>query len=93
MNKSQQNTLNDFIAYKTRLFGYEVKELRVTEREDDTAIYVSITTGCKDDEGTMAEFICRDTYCFFIGARGGMFQYGKGINPTYCNKYTVKTLF
>lgn len=93
MNKSQQNTLNDFVAYKTRLFDHEVKELKITERENDTAIYVSITIGRKDDEGTMAELLCRNTYCFFIGTRGGMFQYGNGINPTYRTKYTVKKLF
>lgn len=91
MNKSQQRTLNEFVNYAVRSDRHEVKELAIDEREGDPAVYIRITVGLKDDEGTMAEFFCRDTYMFFIGPRGGMFQYGRSYAQTYCNKYTVKT--
>lgn len=80
-NAKQNAVLNDIIDYLTMKNGsrhhYEVKSLKVTDSADWDDIYVSLTVGISDDEGTMAELLCRDNYGFFIGPRGGIFYYGK----------------
>ena len=80
-NARQNAVLNDIIDYLTMKSGsrhsYEVKSLKVTDSADWDDIYVSLTVGIRDDEGTMAELLCRDNYGFFIGPRGGIFYYGK----------------
>lgn len=89
--KSQQRTLNDIIDYLTKGYvsSYEVKELEVTTSEDWRDVYVSITIGRVGDEGTLAEYICRDHYQFFIGPRGGMFYYGESTDQKYISKYEL----
>ena len=81
-NAKQNAVLNDVIDYLTKgtrsRHAYEVKSLEVTDSADWDDIYVSLTVGLVNDEGTMAEYICRDNYGFFIGPRGGIFYYGKG---------------
>ena len=51
------------------------------------AVYVAVTVGVPNDEGTIAEFICRNTYLFFIGKRGGMFQYVESRDGDYRQAY------
>lgn len=89
MNKHQLRSFGAFLDSALMGGHYEVKELEVTDSYG--AAYVSITTGLKDDEGTMAECLCRDTYLFFIGKRGGIFQY-EGMKQTYRKPYEVKHL-
>lgn len=49
---------------------YEVKQYDVNENEYSIDVYIVI--GMKNDEGTMAEIICRDHAHLFIGPRGGI---------------------
>ncbi len=88
LNDSQLKTLkrisNWALNGRNPFYGdrYEVKSEEITYMEG--AVYVSVTFGMKGDEGTMAEFICRDRYGFFIGERGGIFYYGpKSHSPKY----------
>ena len=49
---------------------YEIKKFEIHENEYFVAVVVE--TGMKDDEGTMAEILCRDSAQLFIGKRGGI---------------------
>lgn len=74
MNKRQEAALNavkNSVLYGNR----EVKKLEVTGNEFDNDVYVCMEVGRKDDEGTMAESLCRDCYCFNIGTGGGIYVY------------------
>lgn len=90
MTTSQRITLNRFIDFVTYTDNYEVKELEVKDSYGDA--YVSVTMGIKNDEGTMAELLCRDTYIFFIGRRGGIFQYTDTYRKAYRKYYQVEKL-
>ena len=48
---------------------YEVKQWQVDDTEWGTVI-VFVEVGLKNDEGTMAEVLCRDKCQIFIGKRG-----------------------
>lgn len=50
---------------------YEFKEFSVEETDYGTVIVYSVT-GMKNDEGTMASILCRNTRHIFIGKRGGL---------------------
>ncbi|WP_313528783.1 hypothetical protein [Anaerotignum sp.] len=50
---------------------YEFKEFNVKETNYGTVIVYSVT-GLKNDEGTMAAVLCRNTRHIFIGRRGGL---------------------
>lgn len=70
---------------KTEFFKYysygkpethEFKEVLVEEWEDcGGTVYVRLEMGLIGDEGTMAEWACRDTTHVMIGKRGGYFGY------------------
>ena len=89
MNKYQARSFRNFLDSILWGDNHEVKELDVSDSYG--AAYVDITVGLKDDEGTLAEVLCRDTYLFFIGKRGGIFQYN-GFRQTYLTPYAVKPL-
>lgn len=89
MNKAQARSFRKFIDNVIWNDKHEVKELDVTDSYG--AAYVDITVGMKNDEGTLAESLCRDTYLFFIGKRGGIFQYVNS-HQTYLKAYQVKPL-
>lgn len=55
---------------------YEIKTFEVKET-DYGVVWVSVETGMKGDEGTMAAVICRTYRHIGIGKRGGLFAYGK----------------
>lgn len=90
MNKYQARSFRSFLDSVLWGDNYEVKELNVSDSYG--AAYIDITVGLKEDEGTLAESLCRDTYLFFIGKRGGIFQY-EGSSQTYRKPYEVKSLF
>lgn len=90
MNKAQQATLDEFVSYVTR-WGKEVKKLETEKLEGCSTVIVLVSVGDQDDEGTIKE-IWRTTYCFCIGARGGIFQYGNGSKRVYRTKYTVEAV-
>lgn len=50
--------------------NFEIKEWKVTENEYFVSLVV--TTGLKNDEGTAASVLCRNTAHLFIGKRGGV---------------------
>ena len=49
---------------------YEIKKFEISENEYFVAVVVEV--GMKDDEGTLAEVLCRDSAQLFIGKRGGI---------------------
>lgn len=54
--------------------SYEFKEKHVEEWEECGGIvYVRLEIGLIGDEGTMAEWACRDTTSVMIGKRGRVF--------------------
>lgn len=75
LNKRQLRTFRDACEHATLWGHYEVKDLNVTSFDDGNDVYVSIEVGIPNDEGTMAEYICRSAYGFFIGERGGLYVY------------------
>lgn len=89
MNKPQARSFRAFLNSVLWGDSHEVKELNVSDSYG--AAYVDITIGMKNDEGTLAESLCRDTYLFFIGKRGGIFQYVNS-RQTYLTPHTVKPL-
>lgn len=56
---------------------YEFKEFSVEEM-DNGIVDVYSVTGRKNDEGTMAEALCRNYRHIFIGKLGGMTTYVRG---------------
>ena len=90
MTASQCTALNRFLDFALYTDSYEVKELEVKDSYGDA--YVTVTTGVKNDEGTMAEVLCRDTYIFFIGRRGGIFQFNDNYRKVYRKYYQVEKL-
>lgn len=89
MNAYQKATFHNFIAKALCNGRHEVKEFEVTDFKDDgdDDVMVFIEVGMPNDEGTMAELICRDRYRFFIGKRGGLYRYGNkgGMTPLRFN--------
>lgn len=81
----QKRVLNDVLDYVLCGNVYEVKELDLTDSYGD--ICVGLTTGVRNDGGTMAYYICRDHYVFWIGKRGGVFQYVEGRDGHYRRVY------
>lgn len=70
---------------------YEIKEFKVTE-EDWNVVTVWVVIGLKNDEGSMAEVLCRDDVQLFIGPRGAVRFYvtrkqKSGNYKTYAMKY------
>lgn len=95
MNNMQQialNSVRDFFLYGP---NYEVKKLEISGNEYNNDVYVSLETGVKDDEGTMAEVYCRGCYCFNIGAKGGIYVYEgyPKIRKAYKKYYELKSIW
>ena len=94
MTKAQERSIEMLRkkAMSELFFGgaekYEFKQFEVKEYEG----YLSLTieTGLKGDEGTMAEICARD-YCFlFVGDRGGVTWYSrKGTKRYWCEHRSV----
>jgi DNA-directed RNA polymerase subunit M/transcription elongation factor TFIIS len=55
--------------------NYEVKGEVKQEMTAHGTLVVFFTVGRKNDEGTMAEFYCRETYHIFVGRTGGLRAY------------------
>ena len=71
MTKAQQVKV-DFIRHEmeTLFSNYEIKDFEVTDHKSFVAVYA--ISGMIEDEGTMAEVICRESAHVFIGKRGGI---------------------
>lgn len=89
MNAYQKSSFDRFVSFARFTDSYEVKELSIRDSYGDA--YVAIEIGRKGDEGTLAEALCRDTYLFFIGKRGGIYQF-PGSRKTYRKYYEVEHL-
>ena len=88
MNTVQTIAFDRFVKFAKYTDSYEIKELSIRDSYGDA--YVCIEIGVKDDEGTLAEIICRDFYTFFIGKRGGIYQYNNNYNKIYRKYYEVE---
>ncbi len=53
-----------------KLEKYEIKEMHVEPGERVALARISI--GMKGDEGTMAEYTCRNVCAYLVGVRGGV---------------------
>lgn len=58
---------------------YEIKEYRVEELKDTGMLSVVMVVGRKDDEGSVASYICRDRVHLFVGKRGGIKYFTKNL--------------
>lgn len=82
MTKQQENAIEqikkaiprfDFYGHPE---SYEIKKLEVIdEYEEWGRVIVYVETGRVEDEGTLAEMICRKRRQIFIGPRGGCIAY------------------
>lgn len=91
MTKAQERIINQIKRELPRFDfysedGYEIKKFEVTPLEGCEIISVYIETGMKNDEGTLAEALCRKHRHFFVGVRGG-------IETAYYNGNHVKGSF
>lgn len=75
MTRAQENTIEKikkeiprFDFYSSD--EYEIKKFEVKENEFFVSVY--FVTGRKNDEGTMAEMLCRKYRHAFIGKNGGL---------------------
>lgn len=84
MNQRQRVALTNVLDYITIRGYYELKRLDLEECYGDVSVVV--TTGMADDEGTMAQYFCRDTYVFWIGSCGGVYQYVENKSGSGCRK-------
>ena len=91
LNKYQARTYNNVLEHVLRHGIYEVKDMEVTYFEDsDVMVYVRV--GMPNDEGTLAECICRDSYLFHIGRKGGLYTFSDNCNRCYRKAYEVRSL-
>lgn len=93
ITRKQARVIDGIIDYTTLHGHYEVKELNVEEFYGDVS--VRLTVGMPNDEGTMAEYICRDSYLFWVGKKGGVYQYkekkdGSDYYKVYCKHGIVE---
>lgn len=91
MNTKQQRTLSNVKNYVLRNGRYEVKELSIEDNEFDNDMRIVLEVGRPNDEGTLAESICRSCYSFYIGTRGGMYIFNKNYHREYIETYELCT--
>lgn len=92
LNRRQLRTYNNVLGYVLYSGIYEVKELEVTSFEDGSDVMVYVKVGRPNDEGTLSEVFCRDSYMFFIGKKGGLYNYTDNCNRHYVKAYEVRSL-
>lgn len=73
MNEAQSRTLGQ-VTRTLEVDGREVRKQRVEMLGD--AAMVNIETGIIGDDDTWAYVTKRGAYCFLIGPRGGIYEYG-----------------
>ena len=88
---SKQVSVIETIKAKMMNSHYEVK----IEEVQDCGHFVSfvIEVGMFDDEGTMAEIICRNRRHFFIGKRGGVTLKSVSMSNKFASPKSVTGLF
>lgn len=89
LNGFQKRALRDVTDFLCVRGHYEVKQLEVTSFDDGEDVMVFVEIGLPNDEGTLAECLCREAYRFFIGKRGGLFRYGERSTPKYFKYWDV----
>ena len=75
MTKAQETAVAKIKSMAENMHGhcsdkYEIKEWEIVEYESFVSLYFSV--GLKDDEGTMAAILGRESFHLFIGKRGGI---------------------
>ena len=72
MTNSQENAI-ERIRKLVESGLRDSQEIKVWEiKEYETFVSVYVVYGLKNDEGTLAELICRDKAHLFVGKRGGI---------------------
>lgn len=90
LSAAQRNSYRKVVDFVTWRSDHEVKDSTITGFEfGGNDVLVTIETGIAKDEGTLAEYLCRSMYMFFIGERGGIYYYENG-RRRYCKYYEVK---
>ena len=87
MTKSQKNAI-ERIRKLVESGLRDSQEIKVWEiKEHETFVSVYVVYGLKNDEGTLAELICRDKAHLFVGKRGGttypVYKNGKQIERRF----------
>lgn len=93
LTRKQALVIDNIIDFTTIHGYYEVKELSVNEFYGEAS--VSLTVGMPNDEGTMAYYYCRDHYVFYVGKKGGVYQFkekkdGSDYYKVYCKHGIVE---
>lgn len=95
MTVAQQRTLDEiknrieYFDFYGKPDQYEIKKFEVKELENGD-VWVSFTTGMRDDEGTLGQVYCRKHRFTMIGKRGGLYVYeGKTTDTVRQVRYTV----
>jgi hypothetical protein len=57
---------------RARTGGTDVKQLEIARYGDDSYVFITITTGLPNDEGTYASVFARDYRHVMVGAKGGI---------------------
>lgn len=90
LNTAQTIAFNKFLDFAKYTDSYEVKSLNIRDSYGDA--YIDVEIGVKNDDGTMAEIFCRNYYLFFIGKRGGIYQFNSKYSKVYRKYYEVEAL-
>ena len=98
MTKAQERAIRflKIQAESTLFFGapdkHEFKKFEVTE-SDFGPVFLTIETGLKGDEGTLAEVYARDWCHLVIGKKGGITWYrtknGKTVERFWCEHHSI----
>jgi hypothetical protein len=72
MTKSQEKAIEGIrkLVERDLRDSQEIKMWEIKEHETFVSVYVAY--GLKNDEGTLAELLCRDKAHLFVGKRGGV---------------------
>lgn len=94
MTREQERAIEVLEKRFLEFYGHpENKEVKTkTVEEFDTGIvYVMLEVGYIGDEGTMQEYLCRNTLSVLIGKQGGYFNFfkGDGCNRRYYKNATL----
>ena len=76
LTKLYDNTLNEL--YGSTKDSYELKRFNITNESGITSVVIE--AGLKNDEGTLASALARNTAIFFIGKNGGLKHFDGSTN-------------
>lgn len=86
---AQRRAYRHALELITRGNYYEIKDKRIASFDGCADVSVSVIVGIRNDEGTLAESICRSCYGFMIGARGGIYVYTDSYRRKYLSDFSM----